>query len=347
MRCPTCQYALWNLPTPTCPECGRGFTLDRWDFAHPDAPKDIRFACNACGAVLPGRLPGDLPLDCPACRAPIDRQGAMVVPPGPGGRGAGVPAKTAMGRTASACRCLGLAVARFVRVLCTIACAVSAVSGLVVMVWSLGLSFRALHRANVFLPFILLGIASGVLAVWPRRTPVRWALVAGLLVAMLGATLTIGTIKARGFHKSQMFHRAMQAPRSIAQGVLIYTQDQGAFPQDPGALVGQGVVPIEVFFLGQHPPATLSWHSLADGWIMAGSFAIDWNQASWRADPPVVTIIAHPPARLARTPIGSGDATVELLQATAPQSIQQWNADRAAQGLSPIPAAALPANRTP
>ena len=325
VRCPGCQYELWNLRAPTCPECGRGFTLSQWDFEHPGAPRDVRFACNACGAVLDGRLPGDLPLGCPACRAPIDRQAAMVVP---GGSGEGVPPvadgaspRRLLARAATGVMFLAAALGLF---LCT--------------VMPLGSNGS---DGSSLLMFVFAGIAVGFFGAWPRSAKRRALVVVSLCVLVVAGLLGMSVYFANNASKNRQGLWFATHARHIAQGVLIDTQDQGAFPQDPGALVGQGVVPIDAFFPRQHPPATLSWQALADGWIMAGSFAIDWSPASWRADPPVVTLIAHPTDRLARTPFGSGDASVELLGPTAPQSLQPWNADRAAQGLAPAPAAAL------
>lgn len=325
MRCPTCQYELWNLRVPTCPECGRGFTLDRWDFEHPDAPKDVRFACNACGAVLDGRLPGDLPLGCPACRAPIDRQGAMVVP---GGSGGGVPlaadtvsTRWLLSRVATGVMFMAVAVGLFL-------CAVMPLG-------SNG------SDGSSLLMFVFAGIAVGFFGARPRSAKRRALVVVSLCVLVVAGLLGMSVYFANNASKNRQGLWFATHARHIAWGVIDAERQQGAFPQDPGALVGRGVVPIDAFFPGQHPPATLSWQALADGWIRVGSYTIDWSPASWRADPPVVTIIAHPPARLGWTTIGYGDASVEMLGPTAPQSIQQWNADRAAQGLAPIPAAAL------
>lgn len=45
MRCPSCDYALWNLVPGPCPECGRAFRSDEFEFE----PGTVAFLCTACG----------------------------------------------------------------------------------------------------------------------------------------------------------------------------------------------------------------------------------------------------------------------------------------------------------
>ena len=50
MRCRTCDYPLWNLPTGQCPECGAPFKPSEYEFL----PGSVRFACPHCEHDHPG-----------------------------------------------------------------------------------------------------------------------------------------------------------------------------------------------------------------------------------------------------------------------------------------------------
>lgn len=45
MRCPSCEYPLWNLAPGPCPECGRPFRSDEFEFD----PGTVAFLCAKCG----------------------------------------------------------------------------------------------------------------------------------------------------------------------------------------------------------------------------------------------------------------------------------------------------------
>lgn len=44
MHCRTCDYALWNLTTRICPECGSGFLPSQYEFV----PSSVAFCCPGC-----------------------------------------------------------------------------------------------------------------------------------------------------------------------------------------------------------------------------------------------------------------------------------------------------------
>ena len=50
MRCRECDYALWNLKTRQCPECGSQFAPDEFDFR----PNSVRFCCPHCDQAYYG-----------------------------------------------------------------------------------------------------------------------------------------------------------------------------------------------------------------------------------------------------------------------------------------------------
>lgn len=45
VRCPACEYPLWNLVPGPCPECGRRFRSDEFEFD----PGSVAFLCGKCG----------------------------------------------------------------------------------------------------------------------------------------------------------------------------------------------------------------------------------------------------------------------------------------------------------
>src|SRR4051812_7864561 len=64
MRCPGCDYPLWNLPTRQCPECGRPFLPSEFDFV----ANSVRFCCPHCPQEYYGPGPrGPLVPDRFAC----------------------------------------------------------------------------------------------------------------------------------------------------------------------------------------------------------------------------------------------------------------------------------------
>lgn len=48
MHCNNCNYSLWNLTTPRCPECGRGFDVRDWQFESGS----VKFGCPNCEFVF-------------------------------------------------------------------------------------------------------------------------------------------------------------------------------------------------------------------------------------------------------------------------------------------------------
>ncbi len=80
MRCPSCEYPLWNLVPGPCPECGRPFRSDEFEFD----PGTVAFLCTKCGQEYFGTDPKGLllPRDfaCVQCGAACEC-GAMAVAP--------------------------------------------------------------------------------------------------------------------------------------------------------------------------------------------------------------------------------------------------------------------------
>lgn len=50
MRCKSCDYALWNLTTRQCPECGTSYRPDEFEFV----PNSVQFCCPQCGQAYYG-----------------------------------------------------------------------------------------------------------------------------------------------------------------------------------------------------------------------------------------------------------------------------------------------------
>ncbi|MBN1511685.1 MAG: YIP1 family protein [Phycisphaerae bacterium] len=80
MYCAHCNYLLFNLTHPTCPECGSAFKVTDYAFE----PGTVAFACPACRAVLPASGPMGLlrnrDITCPACHATCPADEVMVQP---------------------------------------------------------------------------------------------------------------------------------------------------------------------------------------------------------------------------------------------------------------------------
>ena len=73
MRCPTCDYSLWNLTAKACPECGGTFSTRDFEFV----PNTVRFGCPHCnqsyyGTGPRGYLEPDV-FDCVSCGRRVSR----------------------------------------------------------------------------------------------------------------------------------------------------------------------------------------------------------------------------------------------------------------------------------
>lgn len=72
MNCVRCQYLLWDLPEPRCPECGLDF--DVTDYAFPK--ESVAFLCKHCGESYLGTSDQGLPtptrFSCTQCHAELD-----------------------------------------------------------------------------------------------------------------------------------------------------------------------------------------------------------------------------------------------------------------------------------
>lgn len=81
MRCRQCDYPLWNLTEPRCPECGAGFDLRTYRFT----PGHVAFGCPHCGALHGGTGPSYLPSEndaatCQSCGQLMSVPQMRVVP---------------------------------------------------------------------------------------------------------------------------------------------------------------------------------------------------------------------------------------------------------------------------
>ena len=80
MRCKTCQYPLWNIPSRTCPECGSPFAPSDFTFK----PNTVRFRCPHCAQDYYGTSPeGHLvpnAFDCVNCHNHITMDDTIVLP---------------------------------------------------------------------------------------------------------------------------------------------------------------------------------------------------------------------------------------------------------------------------
>ncbi|MCA9289071.1 MAG: YIP1 family protein [Phycisphaerales bacterium] len=80
MRCKQCDYALWNLPARTCPECGTPFQPTDFDFV----PSAVQFCCPGCtqpyyGTTSRGHLV-PMEFDCVRCGRHMHMNEAICLP---------------------------------------------------------------------------------------------------------------------------------------------------------------------------------------------------------------------------------------------------------------------------
>jgi hypothetical protein len=82
VQCPNCEYALWNLPSRVCPECGRPFKPSEFEFI----PNTVQFCCPHCSQPYYGQgktghlVPSQF--DCVKCGAPIQMDEMVLRPHG-------------------------------------------------------------------------------------------------------------------------------------------------------------------------------------------------------------------------------------------------------------------------
>jgi hypothetical protein len=87
MQCRHCEYLLFNLTQPVCPECGRPFEIEWYRFE----PGSVSFNCPHCDQEYYGNdergLPYPRQFTCVNCHQPITLQQMRVVPKDPETRG--------------------------------------------------------------------------------------------------------------------------------------------------------------------------------------------------------------------------------------------------------------------
>ena len=76
MKCIKCDYPLWNLRQPRCPECGEAFDVRDWRYNS----KHVAFLCTHCQQKLGPHKPGPIDKTCPGCDHLIDWASVSVVP---------------------------------------------------------------------------------------------------------------------------------------------------------------------------------------------------------------------------------------------------------------------------
>ena len=80
MYCAHCNYLLFNLTRPVCPECGTAFKVTDYTFE----PGSVAFACPACRTILPAPGPVGIlrsrRITCPECHATCPVDEVMVQP---------------------------------------------------------------------------------------------------------------------------------------------------------------------------------------------------------------------------------------------------------------------------
>ena len=80
MRCKTCNYRLWNLPSRRCPECGTEFRPSEYEFM----PNSVQFCCPHCGQAYYGTGPNGhlvpFEYECVSCGRRINMDETVVLP---------------------------------------------------------------------------------------------------------------------------------------------------------------------------------------------------------------------------------------------------------------------------
>ena len=80
MKCANCDYLLFNLTQPVCPECGQSFVTEQYIFTHGE----VSFHCPHCDQAYYGNdergLPTPRAFECVKCHQHIELQQMRVVP---------------------------------------------------------------------------------------------------------------------------------------------------------------------------------------------------------------------------------------------------------------------------
>ncbi|MFI4916680.1 MAG: hypothetical protein ACIAS6_09270 [Phycisphaerales bacterium JB060] len=80
MKCPGCEYELWNLKAGPCPECGRPFKPSEFDFL----ANAVKFCCPSCQQAYYGTgehgelVPGEF--DCVSCGRHLTTDDMLLLP---------------------------------------------------------------------------------------------------------------------------------------------------------------------------------------------------------------------------------------------------------------------------
>lgn len=324
VRCPECNYALWNLKARACPECGRAFSLDEWDFANSDA----LFACCACGEQLVGTKPLSLPDACPACDEAVEPS-LVVVQRGATGRN--VPRHAREGW-------------RGLRRACTATMVVGALAMFAMILHGAGNSGGRLAPDPLLAFVAAYAMGAGVFGAWPARLGLR----VGVLLVLFAVTVAalLGSFAIQN-HNQRLHQQTMwqsRCIRGVAQGMMISMQQTGTLPAEPQGLVDAQLVPPVVFYPRNDSGGfSMTPTPLPDGWLTVGEMHIDWTPTAWSVGNSVVVLVYEHSLRDRGLLIAFSDAHVDWVSWNeVPQRVPTWNQDRAAVGLPPIPADALP-----
>lgn len=324
MRCRRCQYELWDLNEPRCPECGRTFALDEWDFSRSDAV----FACVACGHGLPGAPPTSTG-PCPACGSAVDPR-RVRVRRGPSGKD--VP-RVPTGRAMRNVRC-GLTFVLLVSVLTVVLLSLDA------SVYS----GRQLKPEPILTILAIAGILLGVFGSWPSRSGRRLVLVGSTLLVAIVMLVGSMVLHEHNRARRQLDLRQSTSLRGVAQAMMISMHQTGTLPADPRGLVDAGYVPPEFFYPRTNAPGLpTNATPLPGGWLTVGEMHVDWTPAAWNWNTPVVAMVYEHSLRRDGLLMARADGSTDWVAwADIPAAVSTANAERAAIGLPPIPPAVLP-----
>ncbi|NRA59208.1 MAG: hypothetical protein HRU13_13940, partial [Phycisphaerales bacterium] len=249
MRCPACQYLLWNLRARVCPECGRSFELDEWDFENSDA----LFACGQCGGRLIGTTPESVPEACPSCGEVPSRR-SLVIERGTTGRDA---PRFDDGQKRHAIR----------RWVAASLMAAGVIGVVAISLFLAGYVGRHIMRELSWALLCLMAMALGYL-VWPGHSRRKLAIVAGLIALSIGAVTVSVVLHEQAQRRHWVAMRQSRSVRGVAQAMAISMQAPGSLPATPQGLVDRDYLPPELF-----SPKSLQYsspvrsQSLSNGWI--------------------------------------------------------------------------------